>query len=129
MNVFQYIAALDSMMDAHKAGVISNENLTLGTAMVVELYAAQPKAAQHGIKLDSPRFFAPYTAEQFVNSPAFLATALPDAVRVVAKANGQSAETTALAFNMGVPNVVNQVAKLIAKAAQHCADEANAGRL
>jgi hypothetical protein len=62
MNVFQYIDALDSLLIAHAAGAISNENLTLGTEMVVELFNAQPKEAISGVKMDSPRFFAPVEA-------------------------------------------------------------------
>jgi hypothetical protein len=70
-----------------------------------------------------------YTAENFVSSPAFVKIAVEDALAVVAKANGQTVELAAQAFALEVPNVVNQVAKLVAKAAEHCAAEANAGRL
>jgi len=70
-----------------------------------------------------------YTAAQFVNSPAFMAIALEDAIALVAKTNGQTVELTAQAFALEVPNVIAEVAKLIAKAAAHCAQEANAGRL
>lgn len=70
-----------------------------------------------------------YTAMSFMNSPAFVQIALEDALKLVAKVNNQSVELTTEAFGLEVPNVVNQVAKLIAKAAQHCADEANAGRM
>ena len=68
-----------------------------------------------------------YTAMSFMNSPAFVQIALEDALKLVAKTNGQTVELTAKAFEMEVPNVVNQVAKLVAKAAQVCADEANKG--
>jgi hypothetical protein len=67
-----------------------------------------------------------YTAENFVASPAFVKIAVEDALAVVAKANGQTVELAAQAFALEVPN---QVAKLVAKAAEHCAAEANAGRL
>lgn len=70
-----------------------------------------------------------YTAMSFMNSPAFVQIALEDALKLVAKVNNQSVELTTEAFGLEVPNVVNQVAKLVAKAAQHCADEVNAGRM
>lgn len=70
-----------------------------------------------------------YTAMSFMNSPAFVQIALEDALKLVAKVNNQTVELTTEAFQLEVPNVVNQVAKLVAKAAQHCADEANAGRM
>lgn len=68
-----------------------------------------------------------YTAMSFINSPAFVQIALEDALKLVAKTNNQTLELTTEAFGLEVPNVVNQVAKLVAKAAQHCADEANKG--
>ena len=70
-----------------------------------------------------------YTAMSFMNSPAFVQIALEDALKLVAEVNGQTVELTTEAFGLEVPNVVNQVAKLVAKAAQHCADEANKGQL
>ena len=70
-----------------------------------------------------------YTAQAFMSSPAFVKIALEDALELIAKANGQTVELARKALEMEVPNVVEQVAKLIVKAAQHCADEANAGRL
>ena len=70
-----------------------------------------------------------YTAMSFMNSPAFVQIALEDALKLVAKTNNQTLELTTEAFGLEVPNVVNQVAKLVAKAAQVCADEANAGRM
>ena len=70
-----------------------------------------------------------YTAEQFVNSPAFMRIATEDAIAQVAKTNGQSVELATKAFAMQVPAVVDKVAKLVMVAAQHCAKEANAGRL
>lgn len=70
-----------------------------------------------------------YTAAQFAQSPAFMAIALEDALKLVAKTNGQTFELACEAFSLHVPNVVNQVASLVAAAAQHCADEANAGRM
>lgn len=70
-----------------------------------------------------------YTAMSFMNSSAFVQVALEDALKLVAKTNNQTLELTTEAFGLEVPNVVNQVAKLVAKAAQHCAQEANAGRL
>lgn len=70
-----------------------------------------------------------YTAEHFISSPAFVKIALEDALKLVAKTNGQTYELTCESFAMQVPNVVNEVAKLMVKAAKHCADEANANRL
>ena len=70
-----------------------------------------------------------YTAEQFIQAPAFMAIALEDAIALVAKTNGQTVELTAQAFALEVPNVITEVAKLVVKAAEHCAQEANAGRL
>lgn len=70
-----------------------------------------------------------YTAAQFAQSPAFMSIALSDALKLVAKTNGQTLELACEAFSLQVPNVVDQVAKLVAAAAQHCADEANAGRM
>lgn len=70
-----------------------------------------------------------YTAMSFMNSPAFVQIALEDALKLVAKVNGQTLELATEAFQLEVPNVVNQVAKLVAKAAQVCSDQANAGTL
>lgn len=70
-----------------------------------------------------------YTAEAFIKSPAFMEIATEDAIEVIAKANGQTIAKTKEAFNMQVPSVVNKAAELVMKAAQHCANEANAGRL
>lgn len=70
-----------------------------------------------------------YTAAQFAKSPAFMAIALEDALKLVAKTNGQTFEVACEAFALEVPNVMSEVAKLVAAACQHCADEANAGRL
>ena len=70
-----------------------------------------------------------YTAMSFMNSTAFVQIALEDALKLVAKVNNQSVELTAEAFKLEVPNVVNQVAKLVAKAAQVCSDQANTGTL
>lgn len=70
-----------------------------------------------------------YTAMSFMNSPAFVQIALEDALKLVAKVNGQTLELATEAFQLEVPNVVNQVAKLVAKAAQVCSDQANTGTL
>lgn len=70
-----------------------------------------------------------YTADQFMNSTAFVKIAIEDAIKLVAKTNGQSEELTLNALGAGVSNVVNEVAKLVKAAAEHCAKEANAGRL
>jgi hypothetical protein len=70
-----------------------------------------------------------YTAEHFLNSPAFLEIATQDAVTLVAKTNGQAYVLTLQALAQQVPNVVRQVARLITAAAEHCAQEANAGLL
>lgn len=68
-----------------------------------------------------------YTAMSFMNSPAFVQIALEDALKLVAKSNGQTYELACEAFQLEVPNVVNQVAKLVAKAAEECAHQANKG--
>lgn len=70
-----------------------------------------------------------YTAEAFKASPAFLKVAIEDAVKVVAKTNGQTESLTMEALSMGVSNVVEAVCKLVNAAAEHCAKEANAGML
>ena len=70
-----------------------------------------------------------YTAEAFMASPAFLKIAIEDAVKVVAKTNGQTESRTMEALSMGVENVVESVCKLVNAAAEHCAKEANADRL
>lgn len=70
-----------------------------------------------------------YSAANFLNSPAFLKIATEDAVNLVAKANDQTYALTLKALAQQVPNVVSEVTKLITCAAEHCADEANAGRL
>ena len=70
-----------------------------------------------------------YTAANFLNSPAFLAVALEDALKLVAKTNGQTYELALTALANEVPNVVREVTKLLGLAAEHCAKEANAGRL
>lgn len=70
-----------------------------------------------------------YTAMSFMNSPAFVQIALEDALKLMAKTNAQTYELACEAFKREVPNVVNQVAKLVAKAAQVCADSANKGEL
>lgn len=46
MNVFHYRNAIDSLLAAHAAGVISNDNLRVGGDMLADLYAAQPEAAK-----------------------------------------------------------------------------------
>lgn len=132
MNVFQYTEALDSLLDAHKAGLISNANLSMGTAMVVELFNAQPKEAMSGVTVEAARFVSGkvvYSTESFLASPAFLRIATEDAVKLVAKVNNQSYELTLYALSVMTPSVVTQVAALVIKAASHCAAEANAGRL
>ena len=70
-----------------------------------------------------------YTAEHFLNSPAFLEIATQDTITLVAKTNGQAYVLTLQALAQQVPNVVRQVARLITAAAEHCAQEANAGLL
>jgi hypothetical protein len=70
-----------------------------------------------------------YTAAAFLSSPEFLRIATEDAVKLVAKTNNQTYELTLYALAVQTPSVVAQVATLVTKAAQHCADEANAGRL
>lgn len=70
-----------------------------------------------------------YTVAQFLGSPRFVEIAIEDAIVAVAKANGQTGALAKRALAAGVPNVVDQVAKLVFKAAEHCAAEANAGHL
>ncbi len=70
-----------------------------------------------------------YTAAQFAQSPAFMAIAVEDALKLVAKTNGQTFELACEAFEMEVPSVMLEVSKLVAAACQHCAAEANAGRM
>lgn len=70
-----------------------------------------------------------YSAQQFIQSPAFMSIAMEDALKLVASKNGQTYELACKAFAQEAPSVVAQVAGLVAKAAQHCADDANAGRL
>lgn len=70
-----------------------------------------------------------YTAEAFKASPAFLKIAIEDAVKVVAKTNCQTEALTMQALSLGVSNVVDAVCKLVDAAAEHCAKEANAGKL
>lgn len=68
-----------------------------------------------------------YTAMSFMNSPAFVQIALEDALKLVAKTNGQTYELACEAFKLEVPNVMNEVAKLVAMAAEECAKQANKG--
>lgn len=70
-----------------------------------------------------------YTAAHFINSPAFMAIALEDAVKLVAETNGQTVELTQKAFEMEVSNVLHSVGKLVVAAAVKCADDANKGKL
>ena len=70
-----------------------------------------------------------YTAAQFAQSPAFMAIALEDALKLVAKTNGQTFELACEAFALELPSVMSEVGNLVAAACQHCAEEANAGRL
>jgi hypothetical protein len=65
----------------------------------------------------------------FLNSPAFLIIAGEDALKLIAKTNGQTYELTQDAFGQGVPNVVNKVQELMLLAAEHCAKDANQGKL
>lgn len=44
MNVFHRNEAIDAMLEAHAAGLISNENLSVGGEMISALYDAQPAA-------------------------------------------------------------------------------------
>jgi hypothetical protein len=70
-----------------------------------------------------------YTKEAFLSSPRFMEIAVEDALKVVAKTNGQSLELAKKAFVMQVPNLLNKVAELVIMAAEHCADEANKNNL
>lgn len=65
-----------------------------------------------------------YTAENFLSSSRFLEVATEDAVRLVAKTNGQTYALTLRALAQQVPNVVREVTKLISAAAELCAKEA-----
>lgn len=55
MNVFQRSDALQSLLDAHAAGTISNANLDQGTKMICALFDQQPKAARTYHHADVPR--------------------------------------------------------------------------
>lgn len=70
-----------------------------------------------------------YTTANFLNSPRFLEIATEDALQVVAKTNAQPYDVALAALAQQVPNVVREVAKLVRRAAEHCAQEANNGRL
>jgi len=70
-----------------------------------------------------------YTALNFLASPRFMEIAIEDAIKAVAKANGQNVELAQKAYSLGVESVMKGVASLVAAAAEHCAAEANAGRL
>jgi hypothetical protein len=70
-----------------------------------------------------------YTAAAFLSSPAFLAVAAEDALQLIAKTNGQTYALTLEALGQCVPNVVRELERLLGVAAEHCAAEANAGRL
>lgn len=70
-----------------------------------------------------------YTKEAFLSSPRFMEIAVEDALKIVAKTNGQSLELAQKAFSLQVPNVVNKVAELVIMAAEHSAKLANEGKL
>ena len=70
-----------------------------------------------------------YTAAAFLSSPAFLKVAAEDALKLIAEKNGQSYALALEALSLEVPNVVRQLEQLLSVAAEHCAAEANAGRL
>lgn len=70
-----------------------------------------------------------YTAEAFLNSPAFISSTVEEAVKTMAKTTGLSIEEVKEAIQTQVPNAVKMLMGLIHKAAEHCAKEANAGRL
>lgn len=70
-----------------------------------------------------------YTADMFLNSPAFVKIAAEDALKLIAKTNKQSYELTLEALGMGVESVVNKLQELILLAAEHCAKDANQGKL
>ena len=48
-----------------------------------------------------------YTAMSFMNSPAFVQIALEDALKLIAKTNGQTYELACEAFKLEVHNVIN----------------------
>ncbi|VVP44490.1 hypothetical protein [Pseudomonas fluorescens] len=50
-----------------------------------------------------------YTAENFLSSSRFLEVPIEDAVRLLAKTNGQSYALTLRALAQEVPNVVREV--------------------
>lgn len=70
-----------------------------------------------------------YQASNFLNSPKFLEIALSDAIDLIAHTNNQTRERTMIAYLMGVENVVSRVDKLVHLSAEHCANEANLGKL
>lgn len=59
MNVFQYRDAIQALLDAHKAGAISNENLSQGGVELEALYNGQPEHTKTNPHNDSPRIVAP----------------------------------------------------------------------
>lgn len=92
-------------------------------------YAMRLAMIESGCAEAEPAPAIKYTAAAFIASPEFLRIATEDAVKLVAKTNNQTYELTLYALAVQTPSVVAQVATLVTKAAQHCADEANAGRL
>lgn len=67
-----------------------------------------------------------YTAEQFIKSERFMEITTEEAVKTIAKANGQTIDATRRALDLATPNVVKEYVKLIMAAARKCAEEANA---
>jgi len=65
------------------------------------------------------------TAQNFIDTPAWVSTVVPEALSLVAKTNGQTVELTREAYCMGVPNVVNSVNDLVMEAAKECAKRMN----
>lgn len=66
------------------------------------------------------------TAKQIVAAPAFIETALPEAIRLVAKTNGHPVQKTIEAYRAGVPNVMRSIEELMMGAAEETAKRMNA---
>lgn len=63
-------------------------------------------------------------AATIIQNEAFIATALPEAIRFVAKKNNQPVSTTIEAYRAGVPSVMHSVESLMQAAAEELAKRA-----
>lgn len=87
MNVFHYRAAIDSMLDAHRAGLISNENLLEGGRILAELYDAQPNSAKVDHRDETPRIVAAEESEPAGPRKEYAFQSIDQAERLVSGAN------------------------------------------